>query len=132
MHDFSALTVLLIDDSKTMRGIMKSILADIGFKHIMEASDGSAALEILKREKPDLAICDWNMPNMTGIELLDIVRCSIDLYTTKFIMVTAEADKDHVTQAIQSGISDYILKPFNSKVLLEKILQLLTAKKPAH
>lgn len=125
MQEFSALTLLLVDDSQTMRGIVRGILVDLGFKRILEAADGAAALEILRQEKVDLVICDWNMPKMTGIELLEAVRCSLDLYSTKFIMVTAEANNEHVIRAIESGISNYIVKPFSSKVLLEKILQVL-------
>jgi two-component system chemotaxis response regulator CheY len=132
MKDFTAITLLLVDDSQTMRGIEKGMLVDLGFKQILEAANGAAALEILRSEAVDLVICDWNMPKMTGIELLETVRCSMDFYTIKFIMVTAEADKEHVLRAIESGISNYIVKPFTSKVLLDKILQVLKAPTATH
>lgn len=113
--------ILVVDDFLTMRRIIKNILNQLGFKDIIEADDGTTALEILKKQKVDLIISDWNMPKMTGLELLKAVRSDENLRDIKFIMVTAEAQKENVIEAIKHGVNQYIVKPFTPETLKEKL-----------
>jgi two-component system chemotaxis response regulator CheY len=104
-----------------MRRILKNILTQIGYKNIIEADDGTTAMGVLKHEKIDLIISDWNMPKMTGLELLKNVRANPDLATIPFIMVTAEAQQDNIILAVKAKVSQYIVKPFTADTLGEKI-----------
>lgn len=113
--------VLVVDDAATMRRIIKGLLHELGFKNMREAVDGSTALEELKRKKADLVVSDWNMPVMTGIDLLKAVRADADLKAVPVLMVTAEAKKENIIEALQAGVSNYIVKPFNAKTLEEKL-----------
>ncbi|OIP44071.1 MAG: response regulator [Deltaproteobacteria bacterium CG_4_10_14_3_um_filter_60_8] len=113
--------VLIVDDFATMRRIIKNILTQLGYKNTLEADDGTTALEVLKKEKVDLIISDWNMPKMTGLELLKTVRASETLARTPFIMVTAEAQQDNIILAVKAKVSQYIVKPFTADTLGEKI-----------
>ena len=113
--------VLVVDDFATMRRIVKNILVQLGYKNIIEADDGTSALDILKKEKIDLIISDWNMPKMTGLDLLKTVRGDSGLATTPFIMVTAEAQQDNIIAAVKAKVSQYIVKPFTADTLAEKI-----------
>ena len=113
--------ILVVDDFATMRKIIKNILLQLGFKDILEADDGTTALELLKKQKVDLIISDWNMPKMPGIELLKTVRKNEDLKDIKFIMVTAEAQKESVVEAIKHGVNQYVIKPFTPETLKEKL-----------
>ncbi len=113
--------VLIVDDFATMRRIVKNIMTQLGYKNLLEADDGSTALEVLKNEKVDLIISDWNMPKMTGLELLKAVRGDADLADTPFIMVTAEAQQDNIILAVKAKVSQYIVKPFTADTLGEKI-----------
>ncbi len=113
--------VLIVDDFATMRRIIKNILTQLGYKNTLEADDGTTALEVLKKEKVDLIISDWNMPKMTGLELLKTVRASETLASTPFIMVTAEAQQDNIILAVKAKVSQYIVKPFTADTLGEKI-----------
>ncbi len=113
--------ILVVDDFATMRKIIKNILTQLGFKNIVEADDGTTALEVLKKQKVDLIISDWNMPKMSGIELLKAVRGDENLKDIKFIMVTAEAQKDNVVEAIKHGVNQYVVKPFTPETLKEKL-----------
>ncbi|MFZ9519886.1 MAG: chemotaxis response regulator CheY [Silvanigrellaceae bacterium] len=116
------LKILVVDDFPTMRKIVRQVLRQLGYNDVQEAEDGEAALRIL-REKPDIqfVISDWNMPNITGIELLKSVRSDPALKGLPFLMVTAEADKENIVEAVKSGVSSYIVKPFNAATLKEKI-----------
>ncbi|HBT04124.1 MAG TPA: response regulator, partial [Thermodesulfobacterium commune] len=109
----------------TMRKIIKNILTQLGFKNILEADDGSSALELLKKEKIDLIISDWNMPKMSGLDLLKAVRNDPNLKDILFVMVTAEAQKDNVIEAIKHGVNQYIVKPFTPETLKEKLEKVL-------
>ena len=120
MPDRSA-RVLVVDDFATMRRIVKNILTQLGYKDIIEADDGTTAQEILNQEKIDLIISDWNMPKMTGLELLKYVRSTPDLADIPFIMVTAEAQQDNIILAVKAKVSQYIVKPFTADTLGEKI-----------
>ncbi|MBW1705621.1 MAG: chemotaxis response regulator CheY [Deltaproteobacteria bacterium] len=113
--------VLVVDDFATMRRILKNILRQIGFTNISEADDGKTALNMLKKQKFDLILCDWNMPEMPGIELLKQVKADGGLKDIPFVMVTAEAQKDNIIQAVQSGVSNYVVKPFTADTISEKL-----------
>jgi len=113
--------VLVVDDFATMRRIVKNILSQLGFKNIIEADDGTTALEILKKEPVDMIISDWNMPKMTGLELLKAVRADASLSDIPFIMVTAEAQQDNIILAVKAKVSQYVVKPFTAETLGEKI-----------
>ena len=117
--------ILVVDDFATMRKVIKNLLKQVGYENIVEAEDGVLALRVLKSQKIDLVISDWNMPNMTGLELLKAVRGDEDLKTTPFLMVTAEALQDNVIAAVKAGVSNYIVKPFTAEVLNEKITKIL-------
>jgi len=113
--------VLVVDDFATMRRILKNILKQIGFTKISEADDGKSALNMLKKQKFDLLLCDWNMPGMSGLELLNEVRSDNELKDTPFVMVTAEAQKDNILAAVQAGVSNYVVKPFTAETISEKL-----------
>jgi len=112
---------LVVDDFATMRKIVRNLLRQLGYQHIDEAEDGVVALRKLKSTKYDMIICDWNMPNMTGIELLREVRSDESLKPIPFLMVTAEANKENVIEAVKAGVSNYIVKPFTADTLSGKI-----------
>ncbi|MFH1135809.1 MAG: chemotaxis response regulator CheY [Pseudomonadota bacterium] len=113
--------VLVVDDFSTMRRIVKNILRQIGLNNILEADDGTSAISVLERERIDLIISDWNMPTMTGIELLRQVRASEELKHIPFLMVTAEAQQENIIEAVKAKVSNYIVKPFTADTLNEKI-----------
>ena len=113
--------VLLVDDFSTMRRIIKNLLKEVGFADIDEAENGSAAFDKLKAGNFDFVISDWNMPVMTGIELLRAVRADEGLKEMPFLMVTAEAKQENIVEALQAGVSNYIVKPFTSNTLQEKL-----------
>lgn len=113
--------ILVVDDFSTMRRIVKNILKQIGFSNIDEAEDGNNALVKLKQDKYDMVVSDWNMPNMTGLDLLKAIRADGVINKTPVLMVTAEAKKENVLEAIQAGVNNYIVKPFTADTLKEKI-----------
>ena len=113
--------ILVVDDFATMRRIVKNILVQLGFKNIVEADDGTTAVDVLKSEKIDLIISDWNMPKMTGLDLLKHVRGDANIADTPFIMVTAEAQQDNIILAVKAKVSQYIVKPFTAETLGEKL-----------
>jgi len=117
----TSMKVLVVDDFATMRRIVKNILTQLGYKNIIEADDGTTALEVLKQQKIDLIISDWNMPKMTGLDLLKAVRGDSSMADTPFIMVTAEAQQDNIILAVKAKVSQYIVKPFTAETLGEKI-----------
>lgn len=113
--------VLIVDDFATMRRIVKNILTQLGFKNFIEADDGSTAWDILQKEQVDFIVSDWNMPKMTGIELLKKVRADERFQNLPFLMVTAEAQKENIVEAVKARVSNYIVKPFTPETLSEKI-----------
>lgn len=118
----SEMSILIVDDFPTMRKIVRQVLRQLGYNNVQEAEDGAAALTLLRqRGNIEFIISDWNMPNMTGIELLKAVRADSNLKQLPFLMVTAEADKENIIEAVKSGVSSYIVKPFNAATLKEKI-----------
>ena len=116
--------VLVVDDFATMRRIVKNILKQIGFTNIMEAEDGKSALNMLQSDKFDLIMCDWNMPEMPGIELLGKVRADEQLKGIPFVMVTAEAQKENIIEAVKAGVNSYIVKPFTAEIVEQKLKKL--------
>jgi two-component system chemotaxis response regulator CheY len=113
--------ILVVDDMLTMRRIVKNIMKQLGFPNVEEAENGQDALDKLRAESFGFIISDWNMPVMTGIELLRAVRADDKLKTIPLLMVTAEAQKENLIEAIQAGVSNYIVKPFTAEVLQEKM-----------
>ena len=116
------LKILVVDDFPTMRRIVKTLLRQNGYNNFVEAEDGEKALEMLHAE-PDIEfiVSDWNMPNMTGLELLKTVRADPKLKHLPFLMVTAEAEKENIIEAVKSGVNNYIVKPFTGQTLKEKL-----------
>jgi two-component system chemotaxis response regulator CheY len=113
--------ILVVDDFSTMRRIIKNLLQDIGFSNTSEADDGQTALPMLKSGDFDLLITDWNMPRMTGLDLLRAVRAEPNLSSLPVLMVTAEAKRDQIIEAAQAGVNGYIVKPFTAQTLKEKL-----------
>ena len=126
--------ILVVDDFSTMRRIVRGLLKELGFLNVDEAEDGAVALQKLKSEKFDFVVTDWNMPNMTGLELLKAVRAEGALAHLPVLMVTAEAKKENIIEAAKAGASGYIVKPFTAATLdekLNKIFKTMTAKEAA-
>lgn len=117
--------VLVVDDFPTMRRIVKTLLKQNGFTNFIEAEDGEDAYETLKKN-PDIEfiVSDWNMPKMTGIELLKTVRADPKFKHLPFLMVTAEAEKENIIEAVKSGVSNYVVKPFTGATLAEKLAKI--------
>lgn len=115
------LKFLVVDDFSTMRRIVRNLLKELGFTNVDEAEDGVIALQKLKNGNIDFVITDWNMPNMTGIDLLKNIRADAALKRLPVLMITAEAKKENIIEAAQSGASGYIVKPFTAAVLEEKL-----------
>lgn len=113
--------ILIVDDFSTMRRIIKNLLRDLGFNNTQEADDGMTALPMLKSGNFDFLVTDWNMPGMTGIDLLKAVRADDSLKTLPVLMVTAEAKREQIVEAAQAGVNGYVVKPFTAAVLKEKI-----------
>ncbi len=121
----TSIKVLIVDDFATMRRILKNILKQLGFKNILEADDGTTALEVLGKQDVDLIISDWNMPKMTGLELLKKIRADEKYSKHPFLMVTAEAQKQNVIEAVQAGVSNYVVKPFTAEAISEKLKKII-------
>ena len=113
--------ILIVDDFATMRRIVRNVLRQIGFTNMVEADNGKNALKILKKENIDLILCDWNMPEMPGIDLLKTLRSENELKSIPFVMVTAEAQKDNIIEAVKAGVNSYIVKPFTPETVNEKL-----------
>lgn len=113
--------ILIVDDFSTMRRIIKNLLRDLGFANTAEADDGQTALPMLKSQHFDFVVTDWNMPGMTGIDLLKAIRADEKLRSIPVLMVTAEAKREQIIEAAQAGVNGYVVKPFTAAVLKEKI-----------
>jgi len=113
--------ILIVDDFSTMRRIIKNLLRDLGFNNTAEADDGQTALPMLQAGGYDFLVTDWNMPGMTGIELLKAVRADEKIATLPVLMVTAEQKREQIVEAAQAGVNGYVVKPFTAEVLKEKI-----------
>ena len=113
--------ILIVDDFSTMRRIIKNLLRDLGFTNTVEADDGLTAIPILNSGGIDFLVTDWNMPGMTGIDLLRHVRADEKLRSLPVLMVTAEAKREQIIEAAQAGVNGYVVKPFTAQALKEKI-----------
>ena len=118
--------VLIVDDYKTMLRVINSLLNQIGFKNVDEATDGGMALEKMKNKKYGLVISDWNMEPMSGLDLLKTVR-TVNHDKVPFIMVTAESKAENIMAARQAGVNNYVVKPFSAETLKSKIVAVLGA-----
>jgi len=126
----TSIKVLVVDDMSTMRRILKDVLKQIGFSDMVEAENGQEALNKLKVGDIGLIVSDWNMPVMRGIELLRAVRADAELRHLPFLMVTAEAQKGNIIEAVQAGVSNYVVKPFTAEALREKLEKIFTKAQP--
>ncbi len=115
--------IMLVDDSRTMRNIQKTVLAQIGHTDLIEASDGLDAMSKLQASAPDLILLDWNMPNMDGLTFLKKLRETNK--AVRVIMVTTEAEKARVIEAIKAGVNNYVIKPFTPEQLNQRINETL-------
>jgi two-component system chemotaxis response regulator CheY len=115
------LKILIVDDFSTMRRIVRNLLKELGYTNADEAEDGVVALQKLKGGNFQFVVSDWNMPNMTGIELLRNIRADAELKHLPVLMVTAEAKKENIIEAAQAGASGYVVKPFTAATLEEKL-----------
>ena len=113
--------ILIVDDFSTMRRIIKNLLRDLGFTNTVEADDGITAIPILNSGSIDFLVTDWNMPGMTGIDLLRHVRADEKLRSLPVLMVTAEAKREQIIEAAQAGVNGYVVKLFTAQALKEKI-----------
>jgi two-component system chemotaxis response regulator CheY len=115
--------ILVVDDFSTMRRIVRNLLVELGFSTalIQEADDGESALTMLRAQSFDLVVTDWNMPNMTGIDLLRAIRAEAALKAMPVLMVTAENNRDQIIAAAQAGVNGYVVKPFTAVTLKEKL-----------
>ena len=118
--------ILVVDDFSTMRRIVRNLLVELGFSNplIQEADDGENALVLLRSQPFDLVVTDWNMPNMTGIDLLRAIRAEESLKGMPVLMVTAENNRDQIIAAAQAGVNGYIVKPFTAVTLKEKLTKI--------
>lgn len=115
------LRILVVDDFSTMRRIVRNLLKELGFTNVDEAEDGAVALQKLNGGGFEFVVTDWNMPNMDGLTLLQSIRSSPTLKHLPVLMVTAEAKKENIIAAAQAGASGYVVKPFTSATLSEKL-----------
>ena len=118
--------ILVVDDFSTMRRIVRNLLVELGFSGplIQEADDGENAMVMLKSQPFDMVVTDWNMPNMTGIDLLRAIRAVASLKGLPVLMVTAENNRDQIIAAAQAGVNGYIVKPFTAATLQEKLTKI--------
>lgn len=121
MPKASSISVLIVDDQQSMRGICKYILTQLGFKEIMEAKSGRDALGKIEKTNFDLIISDWNMDDIDGLTLLKVLRKHPRTAKLPFIMATGRSDKEQVKEAIASGVNNYIIKPFDAGTMKKRI-----------
>ena len=119
------LTFLVVDDFSTMRRIVVGLLRQSGATRILEAEDGLQALRIIESNPVDFVVSDWNMPNMTGLDLLKALRASPKFSRMPVLLITAEGRKENIVEAAQAGADGYIVKPFNQDTLQEKLTRIL-------
>ena len=113
--------ILIVDDFSTMRRIVKNLLHDLGYSNTFEADDGKTAWPMLQNGDFEFVVTDWNMPGMTGIDLLKSIRGEPRLAALPVLMVTAEAQRDQIIEAAKAGVNGYIIKPFTAVTLKEKL-----------
>lgn len=118
--------ILIVDDVLSMRSLTKAILREAGFTHVFDAPDGQEALKLMRKVKVNIVVCDWNMPVMSGIEFFKAVQEEPKLAGTPFIMLTSSSETSKVKEAIEAGITAYMIKPYKPTDLVNKINSLLT------
>jgi len=118
---------LVVDDFSTMRRIIKNLLHDLGYPNVTEADDGKTALPMLQAGGFDFLISDWNMPGMSGLDLIKAVRSDAKLAKMPVLMLTAEAKREQIIEAAQAGVNGYVIKPFTAETLKEKLDKILGA-----
>jgi two-component system, chemotaxis family, chemotaxis protein CheY len=116
--------ILIVDDMATMRRIVKNILKQLGFSNVEEAENGQDGLQKLRTDTFGFVVSDWNMPVMTGIDMLRAIRADDKLKAIPVLMVTAEAQQANLVEAIQAGVSNYIVKPFTAETMQEKMAKI--------
>ena len=119
-----SMKIIIVDDMVTMRRIVKNVLKQLGFSNIDEAENGQDGLQKLKSSKYDFVVSDWNMPVMTGIDMLRAIRADEQLKAIPVLMVTAEAQQKNLVEAVQAGVSNYIVKPFTAETMQEKLAKI--------
>lgn len=127
---------LIVDDFATMRKVVKKVLAELGYSEIQEAEDGKIALQLIQQAADggtpfQCIVSDWNMPNMTGLELLKACKADPKLKEIPFMLVTAESEKEQIIEAAKSGVSEYVVKPFNAATLKDKLTRVYNKHNPA-
>jgi two-component system chemotaxis response regulator CheY len=125
MTTHTDLRFLVVDDFSTMRRIIRGLLKEMGCNNVDEAEDGAVALNMLKNQRHDFVVSDINMPNMNGFDLLKAIKADVTLKHVPVLMVTAEARKEDIVLAAQSGAAGYIVKPFTKATLEEKVLKIV-------
>jgi two-component system chemotaxis response regulator CheY len=125
MSNHTDLRFLVVDDFSTMRRILRGLLKEMGCNNVDEAEDGAVALNMLRNQHFDFVVSDINMPNMNGFDLLNAVKADGALKHLPVLMVTAEARKEDIIRAAQSGAAGYIVKPFTKATLEEKVLKIV-------
>lgn len=119
------LRILVVDDIASMRRVVAAFLHELGYRHITQAANGSEALAMLHKEPFNLVVTDWNMPRMSGLELLQAIRKDPHLKQLSVLLITAEARKENIVAAAQSGANGYVVKPFTIATLGEKVERIL-------
>ena len=118
-------SIITVDDSSTMRRIIKNTLQKLGFETILEAGNGVEALEVMSKNKVDMIVTDWNMPEMDGLTFVKAVRAKYEYKDLPILMITTEAAKEDILTALRSGVNNYVVKPFTPETLQEKVFKLL-------
>ncbi len=121
------LKVLVVDDLSTVRKVVAKILANIGITNVLQAKDGQEAFELVQRDRPDVIITDWEMPRLTGIELVKKLRAVTETATIPVLLITSHGQREKVLEAANCGISDFIVKPFGEEVIQKKLLAVLAS-----
>ena len=121
-----SMKILVVDDHESMRRIVKQILNDLGFPNVDVADDGATALPMVMGGGYDFVISDWNMPKMTGLDLLKAIRGDAKIGKMPVLLVTAESKKENIIEAAQAGVNDYVIKPFNAETLQAKIARIFS------
>ena len=123
--DKTKANILIVDDMKTMRLMVKGSLTKMGFENLFQAEDGVEASRILSSQPINFIVSDWNMPNMSGLELLQKCRKSERYKHVPFIMLTAEQDAHQIKEAVKSGVDSYIIKPFSHEIFEERLGEIM-------
>ena len=118
-------SIITVDDSSTMRRIIKNTLQKLGFETILEAGNGVEALEVMSKNKVDMIVTDWNMPEMDGLTFVKAVRAKDEYKDLPILMMTTEAAKEDILTALRSGVNNYVVEPFTPETLQEKVFKLL-------